>query len=199
MKKLASLILALAMALSLCVSVSAEEVEVDALNTNKEMPVQIKVTEGVGGTVYKVTVAWESMDFTYKKAASGTWDPDTHTYSNGNAAGWTVNGNQLIAGADDYGNYTAVSSAITVTNHSNAPVTVDAALDDGKTTVEHDGVTLELSFDADDKVLKNAAVAAYNDVAGADRIVYTLKVGGVPGDSYTSNLAKIDTITVTIS
>lgn len=197
MKKFAKLILALSMTFILCVSASAATI--DANNGSENMPVQIKVTEGVGGTVYNVTVAWESMDFTYKKAASGTWDPDTHTYSNGNAAGWTVDGNQLIAEVDTAGNYTAVSSAITVTNHSNAQVTVDAALNNNEKTAEHNGVTLALSTDAVDQVLANAAEVAYNDVAGADRIVYTLKVGGIPDSTYTNTLVNINTITVKIS
>ena len=197
MKKFARLILALSMTFILCVSASAETISVN--NGSENMPVQIKVTEGVGGTVYNVTVAWESMDFTYKKAASGTWDPDTHTYSNGNAAGWTVNGNQKIAEVDTAGNYTAVSSAITVTNHSNAQVTVDAALNENAKTAEHDGVTLALSTDAADQVLENAAEKAYDYVAGADQIVYTLKVSGVPGSSYDTTSAEINTITVKIS
>lgn len=197
MKKFASLIVVLTMMFSLCVSASAA-----TINTNtgsEDMPVQIKVTEGLGGTVYNVTVAWESMDFTYKKAATGTWDPATHTYSNGNAAGWVTNGNQLVADADEQGNHTAVSSAITVTNHSNAEVKVGAALDEGKTTETYDGVTLALSRDAGDEILSDASQEAYADVSGADKIVYTLEVSGVPGDSYSSDLTKVDTITVTIS
>lgn len=197
MKKFASLILALAMMFSLSISASAATINTSTGSEN--VPVQIKVTEGLGGTVYNVTVAWESMDFTYKKAATGTWDPDTHIYRDGNAAGWVINGNQLIAEADAEGNYTAVSSAITVTNHSNAEVNVGAALNGNKTTETHDGVMLALSTDADDETLSDASQVAYNDVPGADKIVYTLKVSGVPGDSYSSDLTEVDTITVTIS
>lgn len=197
MKKFASLILALAMTFSMCISVSAERV--DNGIGSEDMPVQIKVTEGIGGIVYNVTVAWESMDFTYKKAAAGTWNPDTHTYSGGNAAGWVPNGNQLIAETNAEGNYTAVSSAITVTNHSNAAVTVGATLNDGALEAEHNGVALALSYDAADQVLSDASQVAYNDVPGADKIAYTLKVSGVPDNSYTSALAKVNTITVTIS
>jgi hypothetical protein len=53
---------------------------------------------------YKVTVDWESLDFTY---TFGNYDPDTHTYSS--ESKWDK-----------------TSANIVVENHSNADITVDA-------------------------------------------------------------------------
>lgn len=58
-------------------------------------------------TVYKVDITWGSMDFTYKGPAKGTWDPESHSYKNGEQGKWTNS-----------------ESMITVTNHSNTGINV---------------------------------------------------------------------------
>lgn len=195
MKKFACLVLALAMVFSLSISASAAD-RVDNGVGDEGKDVTVKVTEGTSGTVYNITVAWGSLDFVYKRAAAGTWDTTTHTYSGGNAAGWQIVSDQLIAAVDDAGNYTAVSSAITVVNHSNAKVSVSPTLE----KEEFNGVALSLTHNAADNILENAAEVAYADVAGADQIVYTLKVSGSPADSFVKDtVTPISKITITIA
>ena len=36
-----------------------------------------------GGTVYSVDITWGNMAFTYSEGSSPTWDPETHTSSQG--------------------------------------------------------------------------------------------------------------------
>lgn len=64
---------------------------------------------GTPGTVYKVDIAWGSMEFTYTVNKSNeTWNPADHTYTNEGSDGvWSCE-----SGADE----------ITITNHSNAAV-----------------------------------------------------------------------------
>ena len=64
---------------------------------------------GTPGTVYKVDIAWGSMEFTYTaNKSSRTWNPADHTYTNEGSNGvWSCK-----SGADE----------ITVTNRSNAAV-----------------------------------------------------------------------------
>lgn len=65
--------------------------------------------EGSAGTVYRVDIVWDSLDFTYKAGESRIWDPDTHTYTTDSSTGWVnANGEK--------------SSTITVTNHSNTAI-----------------------------------------------------------------------------
>ena len=56
-------------------------------------------------TIYSVDIVWQSMEFTYTAASEGTWDPETHAYTNKQNASWSFANNR-----------------ITVTNHSNAEV-----------------------------------------------------------------------------
>ena len=56
-------------------------------------------------TIYSVDIVWESMEFTYTAASEGTWDPETHAYTNKQNASWSFANNK-----------------ITVTNHSNTEV-----------------------------------------------------------------------------
>ena len=67
---------------------------------------------GTPGTVYKVDIAWGSMEFTYTvNAGDRVWNPDSHTYTEAGAAGtWSCE-----AGAD----------TVSVTNHSNAEVAAE--------------------------------------------------------------------------
>lgn len=205
MKKLTSVLLVLIMVLAMGASAFAATNTIENGNfigdvATDQGDVQVQVIAGISGEVYNVTVAWESLQFTYKTAADGSWNPENHTYSYGNVAGWMINGNQLAAEVGADGIFPAVSSAITVTNHSNAEVTVDANLA-GVAPVKSktiNGVNLELTS-VGEQTLDNAELY-YADYNSADKIVYTLKVSGTPntgvyGESYTT----IDTVTVTIN
>lgn len=68
--------------------------------------VYVTYQEGASSpTIYSVDIIWQSMEFTYTAASEGTWDPETHDYTNKQGASWSFANNK-----------------ITVTNHSNTEV-----------------------------------------------------------------------------
>lgn len=78
--------------------------------TNGTQNVTGKYAEGTdGGTIYKVDISWGSMAFTYTAASKGTWSVTNHVYEGGTEAGWS-----WADGANE----------ITITNHSNAGISV---------------------------------------------------------------------------
>lgn len=58
-------------------------------------------------TVYSVDIEWGNMQYTYTIDSEGTWDPETHSFTNASEGKWTCS-----KGADE----------VKVTNHSNAAV-----------------------------------------------------------------------------
>lgn len=55
--------------------------------------------------IYSLDITWGAMEFTYNKAGSNVWNPNTHQYVTNTTDGWAANGN-----------------SVTVTNHSNDKV-----------------------------------------------------------------------------
>lgn len=103
-------------------------------------------------TVYKVDIVWGNLSFTYNEEAKGTWNPNTHTYSGGQAAGWAP-------GKVD----------ITITNHSNTAVAAtpsyEAAADEYKTA------DMQFSNSADKVIVKektNEDDITYISIGSAD-------------------------------
>lgn len=90
---------------------------------------------GTPGTVYRVDIAWGSMEFTYTVNESNrTWNPTSHTYtSEGSDGVWSCG-----SGADE----------ISVTNHSNAAVKAgfSYAPAEGYTGITGDFTSAELSL-----------------------------------------------------
>ena len=90
---------------------------------------------GTPGTVYRVYIAWGSMEFTYTVNESNrTWNPTSHTYtSEGSDGVWSCG-----SGADE----------ISVTNHSNAAVKAgfSYAPAEGYTGITGDFTSAELSL-----------------------------------------------------
>ena len=132
MKKLLTAALALALAASLATTAFASSITPDGDATND-------VTVTVGGennVVYSVEIAWDSMDFTYNYGTGGGWDPTTHTYEEGTGKGWT--------GANTETAKETASADLTVTNHSNAAVSVSAKFS-GQDTAISNGVTATLT------------------------------------------------------
>ena len=79
---------------------------------NKDESFDVNAKYVLGGkesTVYSVDVTWGSMDFTYTSAFKGNWNPTTHQYDGATDAKWTCKEN---------------ANVITVTNHSNAGVSL---------------------------------------------------------------------------
>ncbi len=123
--------------------------------------------------VYKVDVTWTNLEFTY---TSGTWNPETHTYSTGRTLSNGGNG------------------SITVTNHSNWAVKYTAGF--GTTgeeeSAEKDGFTATLSNNAE-KSIKACDIGA--ETAPSETIGVTVTAGDVTAtDDFT-----LGTITVKIT
>ena len=131
-------------------------------NSAKDVHVNIIPTE----IKYHVTVAWDSLNFTYNL---GTWNPETHTYSNGN---WV----------------STPSADIVVKNHSNTDITVDANFNGDseptKTIYDADtGLTATIKLnDNDEKVTLASAENFYGaeNVKNAAQTTINVAVTGTP-------------------
>lgn len=197
MKKLVSILLALILVLGLTVNAYAA----DTIETNGGTAtgdVKIKVNDGVGGTVYHVTVEWKSLEFTYQKAGTGTWDPESHTYSDATTAGWMdtdgESSGDVVSGENN--NTITRSNAIVVTNHSNVDVVVSATF--GNTTAQQQGATntgVTASLSVTNPTTLGSATEHMNKPTEADKVSYNLVVSGTPTESE----ASFGTITVKIT
>ncbi len=117
MKKLFAIILSVAMLATMSVTAFAAEGSstVDTAGGGQEIDITANFIAGVEKqTVYKVDIEWGSMEFTYTEPSAGVWNPDTHRYDG-----------LLYQG---YWSHEADVNKITVTNHSNAAVTVNLAV-----------------------------------------------------------------------
>lgn len=132
------------------------------------------VAGGTAATRYSVDVTWGSMEFTYTGASAGTWNPETHEYDGAVAAGWSC--------AQD-------ANKITVTNHSNADVTVAFSY-----TAEA-GNGIVGSFTKSELTLNSAVGTA---VTGAPTDSTTLDLTGALSSENTAG-TKIGTVTVTLA
>ena len=127
---------------------------------------------GSGAVVYSVDIAWTDMNFTYTGAGEGTWNPETHQYSGSSEGAWT-----------------ASDESITVTNHSNAAVTVTASFEalpgyeTTSMTFGNNGATV--------------ATAEGTEFAKAPSATITITPTG--SLAQTANGGKIGTITVSIA
>ena len=127
---------------------------------------------GSGAVVYSVDIAWTDMNFTYTGAGEGTWNPETHQYSGSSEGAWT-----------------ASNDSITVTNHSNAPVTATASY-----AADPDYGSTTMTFDNNGATV---ATAEGTEVASAPSATITVTPGGTLAES--ANGGKIGTITVNIA
>ena len=127
---------------------------------------------GSGAVVYSVDIAWTDMNFTYTGAGEGTWNPETHQYSGSSEGAWT-----------------ASNDSITVTNHSNAPVTATASY-----AADPDYGSTTMTFDNNGATV---ATAVGTEVASAPSATITVTPGGTLAES--ANGGKIGTITVSIA
>ncbi|MGI5850256.1 MAG: hypothetical protein ACOX8Q_09390 [Christensenellales bacterium] len=107
MKKVLSILLVIALSLFIATTAFAEPIGTEGGSANKEVT-GTYVSGGTEDTVYSVDVTWGSMEFTYTDSFIGTWNAITHQYDEPVAAAWSC--------ASD-------ANKITVTNHSNTPVT----------------------------------------------------------------------------
>ena len=142
----------------------------NATNPSSSLPspdthdVTVNYVEGEKATpIYSVDITWGSMEFTYTAASEGTWNPATHQFDNIVPGKWSH--------ADD-------ANKITVTNHSNAPITAEFAFTphssfsnllssfegDSQTALTDNKLTLHSAVDS----VANAApfAAAYLELSG---------------------------------
>lgn len=132
------------------------------------------VAGSAAATHYSVDVTWGSMEFTYTDASAGTWNPETHEYDGAVAAGWSC--------AQD-------ANKITVTNHSNADVTVAFSY------APEAGNAIVGSFSEPELTLNSAVGTA---VADAPTDSTTLELTGALSSENTAG-TKIGTVTVTLT
>lgn len=127
-------------------------------------------------TVYSVDITWDNMIFTYSESSVRTWNPENHTYTANRSGGWNK-----------------TTADITVTNHSNADVTVKLTYT-ADTANGNTGVTGTLS---------NAggilAAGEEGKPDEAEQIISTLTISGTPNGNVTADGVRVGTITVTIS
>lgn len=169
MKKITTLILSMILALALSVTAFAATVGTGDQEIDVEGKYQDNTTVS---TVYSVDVTWGAMQFTYSENGSMTWNPADHTYSDNTTAGWTANGN-----------------TVTVTNHSNAEVTVSFSFDALSSFSAVTG-----SFDIAADTLEAGVEDGYDT---ADEVTSTLSLEGTLDENVT-DFTKIGTITVNI-
>lgn len=126
MKRIISIALVALMLVALALPVFADDVSFSGDTATDSGNVTVSVTEAAGDPVYKVSVAWNNLDFSLTGA---TWDADNEKYTGGT--------------------WSHTEGTITVTNSSNAKVYVST---DSAATIETMGVKITLdqtSFDLD--------------------------------------------------
>ena len=167
MKKIFALVLSLAAVLSFTATPAfAADSKIDTETPKASCDVKATYNAGTSGTtVYSVVITWGAMDFAYN---DGAWDPDTHKYD----ASWAPNGN-----------------TVTVTNHSNADVTVKLSYAPDEKYAGING-----SFDKDTLELVSAVGKDVNDGALTKSAALTLD--GVLDSA--ANDTTVGTITVTL-
>ena len=171
MKKLVSMLVAAALVCTMSTTAfAADQTGVDTGSYSAD----VKGTYQAGGSdaVYSVDIAWTDMSFTYTGAGEGTWNPETHQYSGSSEGAWT-----------------ASNDSITVTNHSNAPVTATASY-----AADPDYGSTTMTFDNNGATV---ATAEGTEVASAPSATITVTPGGTLAES--ANGGKIGTITVSIA
>lgn len=177
MKKIFTVLLVALMLMSLSITAFAAEVPADKVNGNNPKDVTANYEAAkASDPVYKVDIAWGSMEFTYTAASKGTWDPDTHKYKDATTAAWT---------------YAAGANEVKVTNHSNAAVNVG---------ITNNNVTRGITFtwDKTSLALATADNATVEGEAGTPTSV-TAKLT-VSGDlAATESKVTIGTITLTLN
>ena len=146
---------------------------------NNQEIINVNAKYVLGGeerTVYSVDVAWGSMDFTYTSAFKGTWNPTTHEYDGATDAKWTCKEN---------------ANVITVTNHSNAGVSLSFKY---KSAANYSSIIG--TFDNSSITLSTAENTTRAN-APTSRTTLTL-TGDMPTGTTTETNIVIGTITITL-
>ena len=173
MKRIISVVVAVLLIACLSVSAFATNPITSVPDTDTK-DVRVLINSGAA-TTYKVTIEWESLDFTYNLGGTAEWDPDTHTYTapSGGTPSWAKD-----------------SANVKVTNHSNAAVAVDAKFGT-TTTMTTNGVTATVTDGT-----FNLPTAVGTLVADAPNQTFTVGISGAPTSL---NDFTVGTVTVTVS
>lgn len=164
--------LAMTFIMIIVMATSSFAATVGAVDGSATETVDVIINKDDVQTVYSVDIDWGSLDFTYN-FGEGEWNPTDHTVTGG-TPGWNK-----------------TSAEITVTNHSNAAVNIEAVFADDQTTATQNGVTAELSNNTFDLV-----AGKLNEPDTAAKNATTVAIDGIPSveDAFT-----VGTITVTVS
>lgn len=165
--------------LSMVVSANAfaETTTITTGNGNQTKFVMGTYESGEKKTVYKVDVEWGSMQFVYKEASEGTWNPDKHAYE----------------GAVSETGWSSESSDITLKNHSNTALTATLRFISRK-----NGVSGSFTDDKTELALPSAAEGEYlNNTENVPTATTNLSLSGDPG-SFNGEEA-VGTVMVTIN
>ena len=132
-------------------------------------------------TVYSVNISFDSMKFIYTAESRGIWNSTLHKYENPTPASWSF-----------------ANNSITVTNHSNVPVTASFSY---AATPEFSNVVNGSFTDDSKEPLTSTQISlssADDTTVGAmtSTTVYLLLTGDLP--SSTASETKCGTVTVTI-
>ena len=205
MKKFLALLLAVMMIASMSVTAfaagSSNINDAAAYPENASKTGVVKVNSSVGQgedieTVYYIEITWQELNFEFKfdDAEKIVWDPTAHAY--------VVKDGETTRDLSGEWTKKQIDDAITVKNHSNAGVTVDAAFTNGDSATKNN-VTATVAVAAGEESLDNGEGYTYT---GADSVVYKVYLGeeakisdlttDVP--SYIDGF-DIDTITVTVT
>lgn len=132
-------------------------------------------------TIYSVDIVWQSMEFTYTAASEGTWDPETHAYTNKQNASWSFANNR-----------------ITVTNHSNAEVKAKFTYTSATNFRAVNGAFVDVHKNAIDNatLTLNSAVGYAREAAPSGDAFLSLS-GELPSSLETKTVCG--TVTVTIN
>ena len=128
--------------------------------------------------VYRVDITWTSMSATYT-AATGTWDPETLSYSGGDSGSWST------------------TASVKAENRSNTPVNVTVK-NEVKEDVVGDKVVSVIDTIQQDTLLKNLLSAEGANAATLPTATWNLGYKNSPTKKFTDNTA-IATITVTVN
>lgn len=170
MKKFITLVMALALIMSLTVPAFAY-----APGDTEQKNVTAKYNSSTSTPpVYSVDIDWDSLTFVYNETNTRKWKPADHSYDTDTVGGWEN-----------------TSANITVTNHSNAAVTVAI---DYTAAAANTGVTGTLTGGS-----KTLAAGVENQYAAADSVTGTLTISGTPNSSVTASGVTVGSIHITIS
>ena len=169
MKKLFFSLIFPAIILLFSISAFAQQ-NITTSGNSQSIDVKAKTVNAEAKPSYSVDISWEDMTFTYTQ--SREWNPNDHTYTKAQNGEWNK-----------------TESNVTVTNHSNVPVSIIIAYNANSGT----GISGEIKNGT--AVLAAGEVGKYSE---AKSMTATLVISGIPTNIVTSEGITVGSVTVTI-